>query len=145
MTSVPIKRVLYPMFSYHSILARLPLTLNPKPPQYPWPLSRVIRRGIQPQGFSRGRRPLEGPGGPGASWNGLEAPGNPPHAWMKLMYGVRVLGTLNWDLRWVMTRALLRDMRSFSYRSAARPKYTFRLLVKWLWTPEGFQAPNPIH
>ena len=61
------------------------------------------------------------------------------------MYEFRVLGTLNWDLRWIMTRALLRDTRSFSYGSAARPKYTFRLLVKWLWTPEGFQAPNPIH
>ena len=59
--------------------------------------------------------------------------------------GFRVLGTLNWDLRWIMTRALLRDTRSFSYRSVARPQYTFRLLVKCLWTPEGFQAPNAIH
>ena len=46
-----------------------------------------------------------------------------------LIYGFRVLGTLNWDLRWIMTRALLRDTRSFSYRSVARPQYTFRLLV----------------
>ena len=35
--------------------------------------------------------------------------------------GFRVLGTRNWDLRWIMTRALLRDTRSFSYRSVARP------------------------
>ena len=35
----------------------------------------------------------------------------------RLIYGFRVLGTLNWDLRWIMTRALLRDTRSFSYRS----------------------------
>ena len=58
--------------------------------------------------------------------------------------GFGVLGTLNWDLRWIMTRALLRDTRSFSYRSVARSQYTFRLLVKCL-TPEGFQAPNAIH
>ena len=45
--------------------------------------------------------------------------------------GFRVLGTRNWDLRWIMTRALLRDTRSFSYRSVARPQYAFRLLVKW--------------
>ena len=61
------------------------------------------------------------------------------------IYGFRVLGTLNWDLRWIMTRALLRETRSFSYPSVARPQYTFRLLVKCLWTPEGFQAPNAIH
>ena len=35
--------------------------------------------------------------------------------------GFRVLSTRNWDLRWIMTRALLRDTRSFSYRSVARP------------------------
>ena len=29
--------------------------------------------------------------------------------------GFGVLGTLNWDLRWIMTRALLRDTRSFRY------------------------------
>ena len=109
------------------------------------------------------------PGGakaPGSPWSPLERPGSawkPSHAWMKLsnlyspniyygvqyilclIYGLRVLGTLNWDLRWIMTRALLRDTRSFSYRSVARPQYTFRLLVKCLWTPEGFQAPNAIH
>ena len=50
-----------------------------------------------------------------------------------------------WDLRWIMTEALLRDTRSFSYRSVAILQYTFRLLVKCLWTPEGFQAPNAIH
>ena len=59
--------------------------------------------------------------------------------------GFRVLGTRNWDLRWIMTRALLRDTRSFSYRSVARPQYAFRLLVRCFWTPEGFQAPNAIH
>ena len=59
--------------------------------------------------------------------------------------GFRFLGTRNWDLRWIMTRALLRDTRSLSYRSVARPQYAFRLLVKCLWTPEGFQAPNAIH
>ena len=59
--------------------------------------------------------------------------------------GFGVLGTLNWDLRWIMTRALLRDPRSVSYRSVARSQCTFRLLVKCLWTPEGFQAPNAIH
>ena len=58
--------------------------------------------------------------------------------------GFRVLGTRNWDLRWIMTRALLRDTRSFSYRSVARPQYAFRLLIKCLWTPEGYQAPNAI-
>ena len=107
---------------------------------------------------------------PGGPWRRLEAPGTawkrletPPHAWMKLrnpyrpcisyglqyilcrIYGFRVWGTLNWDLRWIMTRALLRDTRSVSYRSVARPQYTCRLLVKCLWTPEGFQAPNAIH
>ena len=105
----------------------------------------------------------------GAAWRPLERPGSAwkrPHmhdAWMKLrnlyrpcisyglqyilclIYGFRVWGTLNWDLRWIMTRALLRDTRSVSYRSVARPQYTFRLLVKSLWTPEGFQAPNAIH
>ena len=59
--------------------------------------------------------------------------------------GFRNLGTRNWDLRWIMTRALLRDTRSLSYRSVARPQYACRLLVKCLWTPEGFQAPNAIH
>ena len=44
-----------------------------------------------------------------------------------------------------MTRALLRETRSFSYRSVARPQDTFRPLVKCLWTPEIFQAPNAIH
>ena len=29
--------------------------------------------------------------------------------------GFGVLGTLNWDLRWIMTRALLQDTRSFRY------------------------------
>ena len=43
--------------------------------------------------------------------------------------GFGVLGTLNWDLRWIMTRALLRDTRSFSYRSVARSQYTFRLFI----------------
>ena len=47
-----------------------------------------------------------------------------------LFMGFAFLGTLNWDLRWIMTRALLRDTRSFSYRSVARPQYTCRLLVK---------------
>ena len=56
--------------------------------------------------------------------------------------GFGVLGTLDWDLRWIMTRALLRDTRSFSYRSVARSQNTIRLLVKCLWKPEGFQAPN---
>ena len=42
-------------------------------------------------------------------------------------------------------KSILRDTRSFSYRSVARPQYTFRLLVKCLWTPEGFQAPNAIY
>ena len=97
--------------------------------------------------------------GPGTPWSPL----TPPHAWMKLrnlyrpcisyglqyilclIYGFRVWGTLNWDLRWIMTRALLRDTRSVSHRSVARPQYTCRLLVKCLWTPEGFQAPNAIH
>ena len=59
--------------------------------------------------------------------------------------GLGVLGTLNWDLQWIMTRALVRDTRGFNYRSVARSQYTFRLLVKCLWTPEGFQAPNAIH
>ena len=54
--------------------------------------------------------------------------------------GFRVLGTRNWDLRWILTRALLRDTSS-----VARPQYAFRLLVKCLWTPEGFQAPNAKH
>ena len=80
------------------------------------------------------RRPLDAPGAP---WRPLQGPGalkprgNPPHAWMKrrkslqtLIYtmayniyydGFGVLGTLNWDLRWIMTRALLRDTRSFRY------------------------------
>ena len=73
----------------------------------------------------------------------MEVPGAPRTAWYN--DGFRVLGTRNWDLRWIMTRALLRDTRSFSYRSVARPQYAFRLLVKCLWTPEGFQAPNAIH
>ena len=59
--------------------------------------------------------------------------------------GFGVLGILNWDLRWIMTRALLRVTRSFSYRSVVRSQYTFGLLVKCLWTPEGFQAPTAIH
>ena len=94
--------------------------------------------------------PLEAPGGP---WRPLKAPGGPrwPGAWkaptcmdlQTLIYtmayniysdGFRVLGTRNWDLRWIMTRALLRDTRSFSY------VYAFRLLVKCLWTPEGFSG-----
>ena len=80
---------------------------------------------------------------PGAPWNGLEAPENPYG--LQYILWFHVLGTRNWDLRWIMTRALLRETRSFSYRSVARPQYTFRLLVKCLWTPEGFQAPNAIH
>ena len=80
---------------------------------------------------------------PGAPWNGLEAPEN-PYALQYILW-FHVLGTRNWDLRWIMTRALLRDTRSFSYRSVARPQYTFRLLVKCLCSPEGFQAPNAIH
>ena len=98
-------------------------------------------------GFCQG--PLEAPGAPvealGSPWKPLEPPGAPWNAWkpphqhiLGLIYGFRVLGTLNWDLRRIMTRALLRDTRSFSYRSVARPQYTFRLLVKCLWTPEGF-------
>ena len=69
-----------------------------------------------------------------------------PNIYYGLQYndGFRVLGSRFWDLRWIMTRALLRDTRSFSYRSVARPQYAFRLLVKCLWTPEGFQAPNAI-
>ena len=57
-----------------------------------------------------------------------------------LRFGNTYLG-----FEWIMTRALLRDTRGFTYRSVARPQYTFRLLVKCLWTPEGFQAPNAIH
>ena len=57
--------------------------------------------------------------------------------------GFRVLGTRNWDLRWIMTRALLRDTRSFSYRSVARPQYAFRLLVKCLWTQKVFRLRMP--
>ena len=101
------------------------------------------------------------PEAPGGSWRPPRRPGS---VWktptcmeqhlQTLMYtmayniyndGFRVLGTRNWDLRWIVTRALLRDTRSFSYRSVARPQYAFRLLVKCLWTPEGFQAPSAIH
>ena len=89
-------------------------------------------------------RPLEPLEPPGTAWKRLETP---PHACMKLsnptdpntyyglqyilclIYGSRVLGTLNWDLRWIMTRALLRDTRSLSDRSVARPQYPFR--SKW--------------
>ena len=45
--------------------------------------------------------------------------------------GFGVLGTLNWDLRWIMTRALLRDTRSFSYRSVARSQYIYIYLDYW--------------
>ena len=103
---------------------------------------------------------MEDPGGP---WSPLERPGSawkPPEAeyslqtliytmayniYYVLFMGVVFLGTRNRDLRSMMTRALLRDTRSFSYRSVARLQYTCRLLVKCLWTPEGFQAPNAIH
>ena len=99
-------------------------------------------------------RPLEAPGGPWRFWRRLEASGGLEPcrtAWkptcmelylQTLIYtmayniyndGFRVLGTRNWDLRWIMTRALLRDT------------YVFRQLVECLWTPEGFQAPNAIH
>ena len=91
------------------------------------------------------RRVLEAPGGP---WSPLEAPAGP---WSRSGLELRgnpnydgfgVLGTFDWDLRWIMTRALLRDTRSFSYRFVARSQNTCRLLVKCLWTPEGFQAQN---
>ena len=87
--------------------------------------------------------PPEGP------WRALESPGapwKPPEAAWNCVETLTMmgsaLGTLDWDLRWIMTRALLRDTRSFSYRFVARSQNTFRLLVKCLWTPEGFQAPN---
>ena len=74
-------------------------------------------------------RPLEeAPGGP---LNGLEATGKPPPAWSNIYRP-----SLAYNIR---------DTRSFSHHSVARPQYAFRLLVKCLWTPEGFQAPNAIH
>ena len=146
----------------------LPLQTRPHPPPPPPPWwvaysSLTIPHEISaspPEALKVPNSPLEPRGGPGTAWKRLETP---PHAWMKLrnlyrpcisyglqyilclIYGFRVWGTLNWDLRWIMTRALLRDTRSVSYRSVAKPQYTCRLLVKCLWTPEAFQAPNAIH
>ena len=57
--------------------------------------------------------------------------------------GLGVLGTLNWDLRWIMTRALLRDTRGFSYRSVARSQYTFRLLANACGHQKVFRLRMP--
>ena len=102
-----------------------------------------------------GGRPLEPPG---TAWRRLE-----PLTWMKrvtstdpnIYYGLQympylwvsrfgVLGALNWDLRWIMTRALLRDTRSFSYRSWLDPKvFTLRMLyTKHYFGPKAINFGN---
>ena len=89
---------------------------SPGPPEGPW---RPLKAPWSP---------LEAPAGP---WSPLKRPGT---VWKPSLHGFGVLGTLDWDLRWIMTRALLRDTRSFSYRFVARSQNTFRLLVKCLDT-----------
>ena len=59
--------------------------------------------------------------------------------------GFRVLGTRNWDLRWIMTRALLRDTRSVSYRSVAcGHQKVFRLRMPYTKHYFGPKAINLI-
>ena len=143
---------------------RLSLATPPPPSHGGWPSpARPSRMKFQPRpGFEalevRGGRifrskhcllcflGLDPPKAPGGPWSpgGPCRPLEPPEAAWNCVETLTMMGLAFW-VRWIMTRALLRDTRSFSYRFVARSQNTFRLLVKCSWTPEGFQAPNAIH
>ena len=73
---------------------------------------KVYGLGLQGLGFEASGSREVALGGIGVCLSGLDL-----QYILCLIYGSRVLGTLNWDLRWIMTRALWRDTRGFSYRS----------------------------